>query len=118
MLLWQSRMTSVSALKLGARSMCREQSMPTVCSWQARSSAPRTHRICGRATSELGSASRPGSVFNIPNGKNGKKKEERIMKIKQLFLMIWLGTTLASAQISSFQHIVVIFQENRTPDNL
>jgi phospholipase C len=40
------------------------------------------------------------------------------MKIKHLFLMIWLGTSVASAQISSFQHIVVIFQENRTPDNL
>jgi phospholipase C len=41
-----------------------------------------------------------------------------MMKIKHLFLMAWLGTALAHAQISSFQHIVVIFQENRTPDNL
>src|SRR5216684_3872793 len=31
---------------------------------------------------------------------------------------ICLGSLLADAQISSFQHIVVIVQENRTPDNL
>jgi phospholipase C len=36
---------------------------------------------------------------------------------KTLFL-IWLGTSTAGAQISAFQHVVVIFQENRTPDNL
>lgn len=28
------------------------------------------------------------------------------------------GTTLAQAQIASFQHVVIIVQENRTPDNL
>jgi len=31
---------------------------------------------------------------------------------------MWLGTVAATAQIASFQHIVVIFQENQTPDNL
>jgi len=31
---------------------------------------------------------------------------------------MWLGTVVAPAQIQNFQHIVVIFQENRTPDNL
>jgi phospholipase C len=36
---------------------------------------------------------------------------------KTLFL-IWLGTCIAGAQIPAFQHVVVIFQENRTPDNL
>jgi phospholipase C len=36
---------------------------------------------------------------------------------KTLF-MIWLGTATAGAQIAAFQHVVVIFQENRTPDNL
>jgi phospholipase C len=36
---------------------------------------------------------------------------------KTLFL-IWLGTGTAGAQIPAFQHVVVIFQENRTPDNL
>ncbi|MGA2267271.1 MAG: alkaline phosphatase family protein [Bryobacteraceae bacterium] len=36
---------------------------------------------------------------------------------KTLFL-VWLATCAASAQISTFQHVVVIFQENRTPDNL
>lgn len=34
------------------------------------------------------------------------------------FGAICLGCLLADAQISSFQHIVVIVQENRTPDNL
>lgn len=33
-----------------------------------------------------------------------------------LLSLLWIGT--AHAQISNFQHIVVIVQENRTPDNL
>jgi phospholipase C len=33
-------------------------------------------------------------------------------------LLMWLGTFAAAAQIQNFRHIVVIFQENRTPDNL
>jgi phospholipase C len=33
-------------------------------------------------------------------------------------LLLLFGTLLAHAQISSFQHVIVIFQENRTPDNL
>jgi phospholipase C len=41
---------------------------------------------------------------------------------KSLFLLAWLGTTIAQAQTTTlttkFQHVVVIFQENRTPDNL
>lgn len=32
--------------------------------------------------------------------------------------MVWLGTIAAHAQISNFQHVIVIVQENRTPDNL
>ena len=32
--------------------------------------------------------------------------------------LVWLGSMLAPAQITSFQHVVVIVQENRTPDNL
>src|SRR5271157_1704844 len=36
---------------------------------------------------------------------------------KALFA-IWLGSCAASAQIAAFQHVIVIFQENRTPDNL
>jgi len=32
--------------------------------------------------------------------------------------MVWLGMTVAHAQISNFQHVIVIVQENRTPDNL
>jgi phospholipase C len=35
---------------------------------------------------------------------------------KGLFLLIACGATLAHAQ--SFQHIMILFQENRTPDNL
>jgi phospholipase C len=37
---------------------------------------------------------------------------------RALLLFACLGATVAHAQISSFQHVVVIFQENRTPDNL
>jgi phospholipase C len=33
-------------------------------------------------------------------------------------LLICFGTSIAAAQVPSFRHIVVIFQENRTPDNL
>ncbi|HTC93466.1 MAG TPA: alkaline phosphatase family protein [Terriglobales bacterium] len=37
----------------------------------------------------------------------------------QGLLLFWLAsTTVVHAQISKFQHVVVIFQENRTPDNL
>jgi phospholipase C len=35
-----------------------------------------------------------------------------------VLLMVGLATVAAHAQISNFQHIVVVFQENRTPDNL
>jgi len=34
------------------------------------------------------------------------------------FFSICLGACTAGAQISAFQHVVVIFQENRTPDNV
>src|SRR5207247_11169139 len=33
-------------------------------------------------------------------------------------LLLLFGTVPAHAQISSFKHVIVIFQENRTPDNL
>src|SRR5260370_326537 len=33
-------------------------------------------------------------------------------------LLIWFGTIVAHAQIPNFQHVIVIVQENRTPDNL
>jgi phospholipase C len=36
----------------------------------------------------------------------------------KLLLLIWLAITTAHAQIASFQHVIVIVQENRTPDNL
>jgi phospholipase C len=35
-----------------------------------------------------------------------------------LLLLILLGATIAYAQAPFFQHIVIVFQENRTPDNL
>jgi phospholipase C len=35
-----------------------------------------------------------------------------------LLLLVCLGTGVGQAQISNFQHIVIIYQENRTPDNL
>jgi phospholipase C len=37
---------------------------------------------------------------------------------KVLLLLGSLGSVFAHAQISSFQHVIVIIQENRTPDNL
>ena len=37
---------------------------------------------------------------------------------KDLLALAWLCAIPATAQISTFQHIVVIVQENRTPDNL
>ena len=33
-------------------------------------------------------------------------------------LLLLFGTLLAQAHISSFKHVIVIVQENRTPDNL
>lgn len=42
--------------------------------------------------------------------------------MKALFLLLGLGSNIAYAQVlttpTNFQHVVVIFQENRTPDNL
>lgn len=42
------------------------------------------------------------------------------MKYRLGFLLgfVLLGATFALCQISHFQHVVIIFQENRTPDNL
>jgi phospholipase C len=37
---------------------------------------------------------------------------------KRLILLGFCGTIFAHAQISSFQHIIVVVQENRSPDNL
>lgn len=37
---------------------------------------------------------------------------------KSILLLASASTSLGYAQISSFKHVVVIFQENRTPDNL
>jgi phospholipase C len=36
----------------------------------------------------------------------------------RVLLLVCLGTLAGQAQISNFQHIVIIYQENRTPDNL
>ena len=36
----------------------------------------------------------------------------------QSSLLLFFGALLAHAQISSFKHVIVIVQENRTPDNL
>jgi phospholipase C len=38
--------------------------------------------------------------------------------IKVLFLLVLCGANLAPAQISSFKHVIVVIQENRSPDNL
>jgi len=36
----------------------------------------------------------------------------------RVIILVFLGTSLALAQTTPFQHVIVIFQENRTPDNL
>jgi phospholipase C len=38
--------------------------------------------------------------------------------VRALCLLSFCGATLAHAQISSFKHVIVIVQENRSPDNL
>ncbi len=38
--------------------------------------------------------------------------------VKILSFLALLGMTLAHAQISRFEHVIIVFQENRTPDNL
>jgi len=38
--------------------------------------------------------------------------------VKGLLLLTLSGAIFAHAQISSFEHVIIIFQENRTPDNL
>jgi phospholipase C len=38
--------------------------------------------------------------------------------IARVSLLCFCGVSLAHAQISSFQHVIVVVQENRTPDNL
>jgi len=35
-----------------------------------------------------------------------------------IFALLWLGTGFAEARFAGFQHIVIVVQENRTPDNL
>src|SRR5271165_1779624 len=40
------------------------------------------------------------------------------LAVNSLFLLVSLWAISADAQTASFQHIVVIVQENRTPDNL
>jgi phospholipase C len=39
-------------------------------------------------------------------------------RIRVLPLLVWACSSVVEAQISKFEHIVVIVQENRTPDNL
>jgi phospholipase C len=38
--------------------------------------------------------------------------------VKYILVLASIGTALVHAQIASFKHVVIIFQENRTPDNL
>src|ERR1700674_2931655 len=42
----------------------------------------------------------------------------KMKAVAKCLLMLWFGTIAAHAQVLNFQHIVVIVQENRTPDNL
>ena len=40
------------------------------------------------------------------------------LNYKGLLLLGFCGTILAHAQISSFEHVIIVIQENRTPDNM
>jgi hypothetical protein len=40
------------------------------------------------------------------------------LAVRGLFLLVVLGTALSRAQSTAIQHIIVVVQENRTPDNL
>jgi phospholipase C len=40
------------------------------------------------------------------------------LAVRSLILLAVLGSVLAHAQIPAIQHIIVVVQENRTPDNL
>ena len=41
-----------------------------------------------------------------------------MVKTLLLFTLVSAGTILTQAQFSNFQHVVIIYQENRSPDNL
>ena len=45
------------------------------------------------------------------------KRSSAVLYVATLFV-VSLASTAAWAQAQSFSHIVIIFQENRTPDNL
>src|SRR5215472_5172105 len=50
-------------------------------------------------------------------------RKQSIIIVPALLLLVWFGTSIFSraqqaSAPSNFQHIIVIFQENRTPDNL
>jgi phospholipase C len=53
-----------------------------------------------------------GQIPRNPGGEFGMRL------VVSLFLLCGFGVASAYAQISSFQHVVIIVQENRTPDNL
>lgn len=40
------------------------------------------------------------------------------LAVNALLLLTISGTVVSHAQIASFEHVIVVFQENRTPDNL
>src|ERR1700732_5474525 len=48
----------------------------------------------------------------------GRRSSRRTLLLLSGFSAICLGSLGSDAQISSFQHVVIVVQENRTPDNL
>jgi phospholipase C len=57
--------------------------------------------------------------LNTPNSnKDIELTWTSIIKIVGLLLLVSAVRVVCQGQISSFQHVVIIFQENRTPDNL
>src|ERR1700685_1797092 len=47
-----------------------------------------------------------------------RRRETMKRMFNVLTLLSLCGTIFAHAQISSFKHVIVVIQENRTPDNL
>src|SRR5580704_15818400 len=47
-----------------------------------------------------------------------RQREKCVNRLLPLTLAALCLTTPASAQITSFQHLILVVQENRTPDNL
>ena len=58
-------------------------------------------------------------LSGVPSSNRGLNvRWKRMVNVLVLLALVSAGKIFSQAQISSFQHVVIIFQENRTPDNL